>query len=250
MLWNKVVNVHPFFTEVHGNTTTVGELTIVYGFGLLVGTSLLYITDKETKQRPLSAKSLKTWQKVLLFTVGVDIAGGVLANLTKGTSNFYAKKGKYFAFGFIAIHFLQPLLIYLSFKRDEITDEEIETKFAQEKRENTNTSKPRILRRRSSQMENFGVEVDNECLKEYLFKCYLYQLFSSSLNIYLWGNKKFENTNNIIGLTTLLLGFFGLQFEYFTDYIDRKSIQYLMQLYFTKLIFSFSIDHYNSYNKE
>ena len=89
-----VVKIPPFLNEVHGNSSTIGELTVVYGFGLLVGTSLLYISNKETKQRPLSEKPLKTWQKLLLFTVGVDIAGGVIANLTKSTSNYYASNGK------------------------------------------------------------------------------------------------------------------------------------------------------------
>ncbi|WP_224994901.1 hypothetical protein [Cesiribacter sp. SM1] len=57
---------------------------------------------------------METWQVFLLGFLTLDLAGGVVANFTEGTNLFYKNSpGKrYF---FIAIHVLQPPLLYFTF---------------------------------------------------------------------------------------------------------------------------------------
>jgi hypothetical protein len=53
-------------------------------------------------------------QSTVAFIVTADLAGGVISNLTKSTNSFYQKSDK-LSIIFLAVHFIQPLLLTIFF---------------------------------------------------------------------------------------------------------------------------------------
>ncbi|GAB6100507.1 hypothetical protein JCM16358_23860 [Halanaerocella petrolearia] len=54
-------------------------------------------------------------QKVIIVVIAWDDLGGVIANFTRSTNNFHASSRKLRLF-FYSLHFLQPLIIFITFK--------------------------------------------------------------------------------------------------------------------------------------
>jgi hypothetical protein len=56
---------------------------------------------------------LEGWRRILVLLLIMDIAGGVAANFTRGTNDFYAARPAH-RIGFIAIHFHLPAVVALA----------------------------------------------------------------------------------------------------------------------------------------
>ncbi|NCA22284.1 MAG: hypothetical protein EBS86_14250 [Crocinitomicaceae bacterium] len=107
-LQNKKIKVHPFFVELFGKETTKMDLlAITFSSVLFAAITLLLKWDGD----------LSILKKTLLTILALDIGGGVVANFSEGTNNYYAKSisKRYF---FILFHLLQPSILIWIFPND------------------------------------------------------------------------------------------------------------------------------------
>ena len=98
---NKKIQVHKFLFELFGReTTTFDLLAIVIGSLSFAGLTpiLKWNTD------------ISNFKLIILTILALDIAGGVVANFTTGTNNYYAEslRKRYF---FVLFHLLQPSIL-------------------------------------------------------------------------------------------------------------------------------------------
>eukprot|EP01084_Bolivina_argentea_P098723 177420_1 len=196
------VSMHEFL----GKNSTMFEITALCGFSLFVAGSLLFETEKKCNNEGIK---MATWQKVLFVISVGDIAAGAIANLTSSTSNFHANNdagnARLNGFIFLSIHFLHATGIYYSCKSFDENHEEW-----------------------------------NKSLFTFLTKCYIGQLFASSLTVY---NMGFEY-QRIIGWISSMLMMGNIILD---KTMKRSSMKYIMCLYCMKLIYAFSVDHYGVY---
>lgn len=95
------LKVHKSLQELLGHETTKLDL-----FLILLGSIALTVTTQIID----SGNDLPFIKKVTLALITLDIGGGIIANFTEGTNNYYTKniKKRYL---FIATHILQPLIL-------------------------------------------------------------------------------------------------------------------------------------------
>lgn len=97
-----MIKIPKFFHEILGEYQTKSSLVIITIFVLISGFAIGILGYDEWKSLSL-LKQIVTW---FLF---LDISGGVIANLTKGTDLFYNRYPRK-RWVFIAIH-LQPIVL-------------------------------------------------------------------------------------------------------------------------------------------
>jgi hypothetical protein len=94
--------------KLHGHRATVLDLSLPYVAGLVATLGVLH----QARNLPLGFLPL-----VLLGALAMDLAGGVVANFTEGTSDLYAVSRARWRL-FISLHTLQPLVLLLVFPGD------------------------------------------------------------------------------------------------------------------------------------
>jgi membrane glycosyltransferase len=107
---NKKIQVHKFLGEVFGHeTTTFDFLAIVISSISFAGLTLLLKWDAD----------LSILKKIILTVLALDIGGGVVANFTTGTNNYYAEslRKRYL---FVLFHLLQPSILIWIFPSELI----------------------------------------------------------------------------------------------------------------------------------
>lgn len=102
------MKVHKSLYELFGRETTSLDLLLI-----LFGSITLTIAA----QILCLGIELPLTKKVLLAFLTLDIGGGIIANFTDGTNNYYAESVKR-RYLFIAIHILQPLILSWIFPDD------------------------------------------------------------------------------------------------------------------------------------
>lgn len=100
----KPIHIPPFFHEVFGKRSTVIEILLILSFSLVMSVVLLAFTYSEWKE-------LALWKVMLLLLLALDILGGVIANFTHSTNQFYRTRPRA-RIVFILLH-VQPLLLAL-----------------------------------------------------------------------------------------------------------------------------------------
>lgn len=100
----RIVRIPKTLQEVHGEEASVISLIMVYLASVLLGTTLFLLTPD---LHP-------SWHRWLLAIIALDIGGGVVANMTTGTSEYYRKRPKLRPI-FIMVHVIHPLLLWLIF---------------------------------------------------------------------------------------------------------------------------------------
>ena len=90
---------------LHGRSASLRELCLNYGLVLAAGLAFTYAIHNE----PWSPV-----RKILLLLLAIDIAGGVISNLTAGTKRFYNQDTRLRNL-FICLHIVQPMLMILLF---------------------------------------------------------------------------------------------------------------------------------------
>ena len=95
------IKVHQSLHELFGRETTrLDVFVILFGsFALAFATQIL-----------CWGSELSIAKKIILAFISLDIGGGIIANFTEGTNNYYAENVKK-RYVFIAIHILQPLIL-------------------------------------------------------------------------------------------------------------------------------------------
>ena len=100
-LLSKKIKVHIFLHELLGKETSgLDLLAIVLASSALTVTVQILANDLD----------LSLLKNIVLVLLTLDIGGGVVANFTEGTNNYYAdsKQKQYF---FVLLHVIQPLLL-------------------------------------------------------------------------------------------------------------------------------------------
>lgn len=99
-----MIKIHKFFHEILGETQRPVELSYIILFALVSTTfSFVFYYD--------FLRTLPLFNQLILLLLTIDITGGVIANLTHGTDQYYSHRKKARLL-FIAIH-VQPILIFL-----------------------------------------------------------------------------------------------------------------------------------------
>lgn len=99
-----MIKIHTFFHEILGETQRPVELAFIISFALITTTfSFIFYND--------FLSSLPMINQLILLLLTIDITGGVIANLTYGTDQYYSERKKARLI-FIGIH-IQPMLIFL-----------------------------------------------------------------------------------------------------------------------------------------
>ncbi|MBU3659029.1 MAG: hypothetical protein FGM14_04115 [Flavobacteriales bacterium] len=105
---NKKIQVHKFLFELFGReTTTFDLLSIVISSLSFAGLTLALKWKAD----------ISNFKLVILTILALDIAGGVVANFTTGTTNYYAEslRKRYL---FVLFHLLQPSILIWIFPNE------------------------------------------------------------------------------------------------------------------------------------
>lgn len=101
----KKLKVPKLFRILHGKETNIAELLLIYGIAISTPV-ILYFTTRS------GLPALSRWRTLLLFFIVADLAGGIIANLSYGTTAFYEKR-QWRKAVFILFHAAHPAAIYL-----------------------------------------------------------------------------------------------------------------------------------------
>lgn len=107
MLYREI-NIPKALHELHGKKARLSSLVQVYFTALVVGGIALWQTI------PLG---LPVWKMFLVFVVFLDVGGGVTANLTSSTNQYYQKKAS-LRLIFLIMHVIHPLVLMLVFPQN------------------------------------------------------------------------------------------------------------------------------------
>jgi hypothetical protein len=106
---NSRVSIPRFFHEIHGRTQTSAELFLTYSAGIVAAIPI--VATAIQAQFTLA-------QIILLLLLTLDIACGVVANCTEGTSAYYAESSSR-RWVFLALHVVQPCLFIWLFPQEQ-----------------------------------------------------------------------------------------------------------------------------------
>ena len=105
---NKKIQVHKFLFELFGReTTTIDLFAIVIASLSFAGLTLILKLNT----------NISNFKLIILTILALDITGGVVANFTAGTNNYYAEslRKQYF---FVLFHLLQPSILIWIFPNE------------------------------------------------------------------------------------------------------------------------------------
>ena len=102
------INIPKLFHELHGEKTKLSNIIITYSSGIIV--SIITIIINLNLNLPL-------WKYILLFIIFIDITGGVVANLSSSTNQYYKDRNK-LRIIFLLLHIIQPALMLLVFPKN------------------------------------------------------------------------------------------------------------------------------------
>ena len=107
---NKKIQVHKFLGEVFGRETTTFDLLAIIISSVSFAVLTLFVKWNA---------DITIIKKIILTILALDIGGGVVANFTTGTNNYYAEslRKRYL---FVLFHLLQPSILIWIFPSELI----------------------------------------------------------------------------------------------------------------------------------
>ena len=105
---NKKIHVHKFLFDLFGRETTTFDLLAIAISSLsFAGLTLILKWNAD----------ISNFKLIILTILALDIAGGIVANFTSGTTNYYAEslRKRYF---FVLFHLLQPSILIWIFPNE------------------------------------------------------------------------------------------------------------------------------------
>jgi positive regulator of sigma E activity len=107
---NKKIQVHKFLSEVFGRETTMFDLLAIMICSISFAVLTLFVKWNA---------DITITKKIILTILALDIGGGVVANFTTGTNNYYAEslRKRYL---FVFFHLLQPSILIWIFPSELI----------------------------------------------------------------------------------------------------------------------------------
>ena len=101
---SKTIKPAKFLHDIHGSSTTLFDIILTYGGGVLAIISVYVLYLQTNIDIPI-------WKLILLLVISADIGAGVIANFTKGTNSYYGGEIKSKSrLVFILSHFLHPAI--------------------------------------------------------------------------------------------------------------------------------------------
>jgi hypothetical protein len=100
------IKIPKFLQELHGEEASMFSIVLVYITGIVFGIFCFSFSQDFHNY-------LYRW---LLAIIALDIGGGVVANMSPGTSDYYAKRPK-LRWVFIIIHIIHPVLLWIIFPK-------------------------------------------------------------------------------------------------------------------------------------
>lgn len=107
---NKKIQVHKFLGEIFGRETTTFDLLVIIISSVSFAVLTLFVKWNA---------DITIIKKIILTILALDIGGGVVANFTTGTNNYYAEslRKRYL---FVLFHLLQPSILIWIFPSELI----------------------------------------------------------------------------------------------------------------------------------
>lgn len=105
---NRKVEIPLFLQELHGKEASVVDLFFTYLTAFVITGLILY----SAIDVPMSI-----FKFILLGLLAFDLSGGIVANFTQGTTNYYAESHKR-RYVFIGLHIIQPIMLAWIFPKD------------------------------------------------------------------------------------------------------------------------------------
>ncbi len=99
------INIPKLFRELHGDKAKLSSIIITYSSGIIVSIITIIVT---------LYLNLPLWKYILLFILFIDITGGVVANLSTSTNQYYKDRNTLRVI-FLLMHIIQPGLMLLIF---------------------------------------------------------------------------------------------------------------------------------------
>ncbi|MEM9674431.1 MAG: hypothetical protein AAF992_17695 [Bacteroidota bacterium] len=99
------ISIPSFLHEIHGERSNWFDLALTHLIALAATLAVLTQT---------SEFNFAGWERWTLIALTYDLAGGIIANFSHGTSDYYAQSNKR-RLWFISLHFLQPLFMSILF---------------------------------------------------------------------------------------------------------------------------------------
>jgi hypothetical protein len=110
MTMDKEITIPKYLHELHGEKTNLSSLILVYISALLVGGLAL------SQIIPLA---LPLWKTLLAALIFMDIGGGVVANQTSATNQYYQNHSN-LRIPFLLLHIIHPLILILVFPKNSL----------------------------------------------------------------------------------------------------------------------------------
>lgn len=108
--WEKQVKMPSWLHELFGAQARMADLWLIIAAAVVAAAAVSYLVWEE---------AMPAYQKIILALLALDLAGGVPANFSKGTSDYYAGHSRS-RIAFIALHCLQPLALLWLFPEDAL----------------------------------------------------------------------------------------------------------------------------------
>ena len=105
-----IITIPRMLHEVHGERASLLDVILPHSLSILASCYFLTIPP---------GMGFGLVKSVLLFILTYDLIGGVIANFSEGTSRFYAES-TIRRFKFIALHILQPTIMWYLFRDHQI----------------------------------------------------------------------------------------------------------------------------------
>lgn len=108
ILFDKKIKIHKFLNELFGREATWFDILAIFSGSVslaIITLSVIWNVD------------MSLIKKVVLTFLALDIGGGVIANFTTGTNNYYAESSSR-RYLFVLFHVFQPLLLIWIYPND------------------------------------------------------------------------------------------------------------------------------------
>ena len=106
-MFGRRIKIPRMLHELHGEETSVGSLILVYIMGIAGAIIVTVYAININTGIPL-------WKLLILFLLSVDIFGGIVANFSRSTNEFYAGK-KNLQIAFVLLHIFHPIVLWYLF---------------------------------------------------------------------------------------------------------------------------------------
>lgn len=105
---NRKIKIPLFLQELHGKEATIADLIFTY-LTALVATGLILYSACDIH--------MGVFKFIILGLLAFDLSGGVVANFTQGTTDYYAESPKR-RYVFMGLHLIQPIVMAWIFPED------------------------------------------------------------------------------------------------------------------------------------